>query len=391
VNNLLLVSSITFPYGMADTSRIRELCFGFTQNGIKLDLLVHRKNKNDISQYDFNVYSVETSALEVKKRNIASLVVSRTRFLLLFLRLYFNNEYKYVYFYHPNFDNFVCLLIARLFSKKIFIIEYTDILEKPKDFSVSYLLQRFSYIIFPKLVNRVVVISSRLKRYFELFYNVPVSSIVALSPSSLISHRVDNKFQYNRKIKDRKSGLSLTFAGSLIASEGVDDLIDSFVLLSNQYHDILLNIAGFSLVRSPIEIKDKIVKSGKFPLIKFHGYLSGDDVTFMLNNSDILVLPKLNVKYNRFGFSTKIAEYVMFGKVIVCSDISDFRLHLSRFENVIFYNPDDDFALLNALAYAVRNFDRLKLFAQENEYELKTVFDSRTLTKDFCQCLLKIQ
>jgi glycosyltransferase involved in cell wall biosynthesis len=256
---------------------------------------------------------------------------------------------------------------------------------------VSYLLQRFSYIIFPKLVNRVVVISSRLKRYFELFYNVPVSSIVALSPSSLISHRVDNKFQYNRKIKDRKSGLSLTFAGSLIASEGVDDLIDSFVLLSNQYHDILLNIAGFSLVRSPIEIKDKIVKSGKFPLIKFHGYLSGDDVTFMLNNSDILVLPKLNVKYNRFGFSTKIAEYVMFGKVIVCSDISDFRLHLSRFENVIFYNPDDDFALLNALAYAVRNFDRLKLFAQENEYELKTVFDSRTLTKDFCQCLLKIQ
>jgi glycosyltransferase involved in cell wall biosynthesis len=385
MRNLLFVSSITFPHGMADTSRVKELCTGFAENNLNVDLIVHRQNKQNFPEYNFRVFSIEYSDLEVKKRSIFSLIASRFIFFVLFIRLNLRNSYDVVYFYNPNFDNFISAFFLKIFSNSKIIVEYTDIITAPKSFSLVFYLQRFSFIYFPYLCNDIVVISLRLKRYFEIFYKVTPFLIRALSPTRDINF---SKHENNSIIafdSTPKSNINFAFAGSLIESEGVDDLLEVFMQLCLLNKNIFLNIAGFSLVRNSNEIRKKILDFNLDSCVKFHGFLNSDDVSRLLANSNILVLPKRNTKYNRFGFSTKLPEYLTYGKIVVCSDISDFRNLLGMYEGIIFYNPDQKNALYNALSYAIKNFEYLDSNCKKDKYEIVNLFSTKMLTKSFCE------
>lgn len=356
--NLLLVSSITFPHGMADTNRVTQLCNGFIGNQLDVELLVGRDNGFDLNDYHFKVHSVEKSDINIRKRSLFSLIYSRLNFIFCFCGLIFKKKYKTIYFYHPNFDNLVIIILTKLFTKSKIVIEYTDILEVPQYFSMVYLLQRFSYVFSPYFADTVVVISLRLKRYFSLFYKIQAEYIPALRPIQTKSKDI-HKFSH---IKKKEKIVNMLFAGSLIESEGVDDLIRAFgVIVQNRDH-LFLNIIGFSLARDSSTILSLINSLGLQDFVKFHGYKTQIELNKFIENADILVIPKKNTKYNRFGFSTKLPEYIFTNKIVVCSDISDFHLYTHGLRSLVLFKPNSIDDLITVIETVLTNLKYYKQF-----------------------------
>lgn len=358
MSNILIVSSVTFPHGMADTNRVTQLCNGFIGNQLDVELLVGRDNGFDVNDYNFVVHSVEKSDINIHKRSFFSLIYSRLRFLFCFCDLIFKKKYRTIYFYHPNFDNFIVIILSKLFTKSKIIVEYTDILEVPQYFSLVYFLQRFSYVLCPYFSDVVVVISLRLKRYFSIFYKIEAEYIPALRP---VQSKFKQIYEFSKHKKQDKS-VNILFAGSLIESEGVDDLIEAFGVIVKNHDNVFLDIIGFSLIRDSSTILSLISSFGLQDVVRFHGYKTQFELNTYIEDAEILVIPKRNTKYNRYGFSTKLPEYIFKNKIVICSDISDFNLYTNGLRSLVLFKPNSVDDLVNVIENVLINLNYYKEF-----------------------------
>lgn len=193
------------------------------------------------------------------------------------------------------------------------------------------------YKAIPKL-SGLFVITTALREYFVLRGvqkdKIHIANII-VDP---------NRFENVEKTTTEKY---IAYCGTASNNkDGVDQLIKAFVIVAKEFPEIKLYIMG-SIPKDDKTGNIKLIQeSGCAQRIVLTGVVSTSDMPQYLKNAQVLALARPDNIQARYGFATKMGEYLMTKNPIVVTDVGDFHIFLKDMESVIFAQPDniEDFA-----------------------------------------------
>ena len=110
--------------------------------------------------------------------------------------------------------------------------------------------------------------------------------------------------------KDKKI---IGFFGSITRNRGVATLIEAISILRTSYPDILFLIAG----RNSLQLQ--LNK----PYIDYRGMVPHEEIPFLINACDVVVIPYLSDRQAEMTNACKIAEYFACGVPVVATRVSN--------------------------------------------------------------------
>ncbi len=161
-----------------------------------------------------------------------------------------------------------------------------------------------------------IAISTTMEQYL-LKKNKPVIRIPILSDI--------DRFQI-KKQTNRNDTFHIGYTGSLtFKKDGLGELIKSISILINKYdfRNVNLNIYGSGYWGTIKKLENLIKELGLSNHIFLHGKVTSEAIPEIQAQQDILVLARPQNLQTRFGFSTKLAEYMASGVVVLTTDVSD--------------------------------------------------------------------
>lgn len=89
--------------------------------------------------------------------------------------------------------------------------------------------------------------------------------------------------------------------------------------------------------------------------VRFLGYLSTEDIIRYQQGAYLTIINKENNLQNNYCFATKIAEYLNAGCLLVTTDVGEVKYYLRNGDNCIFFNYDDIKGLSELIQYLCEN------------------------------------
>lgn len=193
-------------------------------------------------------------------------------------------------------------------------------------------------------LDGLFVISEPLRDYY-------ISQGVSTKNIHIINMTVDvSRFINIKKENIPNRYIAYCGAGSN-NKDGVDELIKAFAIVNQKHSDIKLYIIGsspsktdqcgnMSLIEN-LGIKDKII---------FTGVVSAEKIPQLLKNADILALDRPDSVQAKYGFPTKLGEYLLTGNPVVVTKVGDIPKFLKDGESALLAeerNPQNFAAKLN--------------------------------------------
>ncbi len=235
-----------------------------------------------------------------------------------------------------------------------------------------YKLSIKRYLECCRKVKGMFVISNPLKEYF-------VSEGVDEKAITIINMTVDaTRFEGLKKNEDKLDYIA--YCGTATNNkDGVDKLIKSFSLISSRYPSVFLYIIGSLPDRNRVgnnaelaeslRIKDKVVFTGIIPYSKIPQVLT-DAIMLALNRPD-----NLQAKY---GFPTKLGEYLLSGNPVVVTDVGDISLFIEDKITGMIARPncEEDFA--EKIEWLITHPQEAQLIGKRGRQVALTHFNNNT-------------
>ena len=179
------------------------------------------------------------------------------------------------------------------------------ILNKSK-FLLKYYIELFLLPYFRNLI----FISNYNKKYFLNKYNTKNKINY-----KIIYNPVNINF-FNVPIISKKSH-NMIFIGALIKRKGLDKLLYTMHILRKQKIDYTLDIVGdFKDTIYKTKILSLVVEYGLENSIKFHGWLSQEELIKLITRANIFILPS-----NQETLPVSVAEALSAGRVVIASNV----------------------------------------------------------------------
>ena len=196
-------------------------------------------------------------------------------------------------------------------------------------------------------LDGLFVISNALKQYFT-------SQGVSSSKIHVINMVVDSErflgLQKNKTIEPY-----IAYCGNASNNkDGVDDLIKAFAIVSNKFSNITLKVIGptpkegsenLKLVEN-LGIKDKVI---------FTGIVPASIMPQLLVDAQIVALARPDNLQNRYGFPTKLGEYLLSGNPVVVTNVGDIPLFLKDEETALMADCGDVFGFAEKICWALEH------------------------------------
>lgn len=129
--------------------------------------------------------------------------------------------------------------------------------------------------------------------------------------------------------------------------DGVNDLLRAMGIVHKTFPDVLLYILGSSpYPKDEAENQIIIENQGIRDVVYQPGIVPYDRMPQMLFDAEILALARPDNEHARFGFPTKLGEYLMTGNPVVVSRVGELDHYLKDGDSCIFAKPNNykDFA-----------------------------------------------
>ena len=198
-------------------------------------------------------------------------------------------------------------------------------------------------------LDGLFVISESLRDYY-------INLGVQASKIKIINMFVDpHRFASIKKTKtaDRYIAYCGTASNN---KDGVDELIKAFAIVAEKVLDVKLYIIGKTplteqkfdnyLLIKRLNLEDRVV---------FTGVVSAKEMPQLLVNADVLALDRPDNKQAKYGFPTKLGEYLLSGNPVVVTSVGDITKFLTDGVSALIARPQNpkNFAdkLLWALTY----------------------------------------
>ncbi|SEF11835.1 Glycosyltransferase involved in cell wall bisynthesis [Burkholderia sp. WP9] len=164
--------------------------------------------------------------------------------------------------------------------------------------------------------DKVFVISKQLGRYARDRWGIPEERIFLL-PNCVDPGRI---VPLKSQAVDPHT---IGYAGSLLAYEGLDTLIDAVDVLVRQGHPVKVDLVGEGEARSALEAQ--VRRLGLSDRIRFHGRVSPERARETVGGCAIVCIPRKPFKVCEIVPPIKMVEALAMGKPVIVPDLPVFR------------------------------------------------------------------
>lgn len=226
-----------------------------------------------------------------------------------------------------------------------------------------------------KKLTGLFVISTALREYF-------VKIGVEESRIHIINIIVDsNRFEGIEC--DNNVEPYIAYCGSAYNNkDGVDQLIRSFAITHRMHPDVKLYIIGASPEKdqecSNVELANEL---GVSDSVVFTGTVSAERIPQLLMNARILALDRPDNTQAKYGFPTKLGEYLLTGNPTVLTTVGDLPLFLKHKVSTVFAVPDNPADFSEKLNWCLDNPEKARYIGFRGKEVALSHFNYTTETK----------
>lgn len=167
------------------------------------------------------------------------------------------------------------------------------------------------------------------------------------------------------------------FAGSVVAYEGLDVLVEAAAILRDRGHEFAVVIAGSGAAEADLRQRVADLRLGE--LVHLLGRVPHDEIPRLMSTFDIMPCPRVSLPVTELVSPLKPLEAFAAGKAVVLSDVAPHRdLAGSGEERALLAAAGDATALADRLEELLRDEDRRRGLARAARL---WVYDQRTWAK----------
>ena len=200
--------------------------------------------------------------------------------------------------------------------------------------------------------DKLFVISKQLGRYARDRWGIPEERIFLLpncvDPARIVPLESSAVDPY-----------TIGYAGSLLAYEGLDTLIDAVDVLVRRGHPVKVDLVGEGEVRSALEAQ--VIRLGLSERIRFHGRLSPEKARETVGRCAIVCIPRKPFKVCEIVPPIKMIEALAMRKPVIVPDLPVFRDEMGPKPAGWFFKAGDPVHLAQVIETALA--DRQALLA----------------------------
>lgn len=340
---IYIVTTELFPNGLAATQRIKCYAKGIAESGNDCQVLcLNRLEDPDrpmgnveargyIDGYTYRY--IGESTMKSSSSLMAHLIkgLDTLRFVILMLFHFKKEDKVLLYSYSVMLLNIV-LAVAKMKSFEV----YYELNEHPSIHMPGFEIDENSSDDLRKLYKRfhkltgILCISTSLK---ELL----VKCGIAENKVHIVNMLVDpSRFEGLRK---QPVEPYIGYCGAADNNkDGVNQLIEAFAMISSKYPRHSLYIMGPK--RSDCDNETLAKKLGIDNKVVFTGMVNSDKLPQKLVNATVLALARPQSRQAKYGFPTKLGEYLCTGNPVVVTSVGDIPLYLKNEYSAYLATPD---------------------------------------------------
>lgn len=369
-NKKLTLISLYHP-NTAISNRFLAFVKAYGELGINVKVYFVELNK-DYDRIQDKFVNVEfvylVSKLKTTNRYLRFLITTLSMFYLFFkieksskVILYSLSDFLWLFRYRKNIE---------IYHERT---EHPDVVGKREGIFGSIFHK--NYLKACRKIEGLFVITPSLKNYFVEELQLDENKV------HIINMVVDNKRFDLLELVDMRN--SITYCGTIsIKKDGVLTLIRSFEFVSKRHQDIILTIIG--------DFEDLITKNIVCGLVEelsltkkvvFAGAVDSKEMPSLLASSKVLALSRPDNQQAKYGFATKLGEYLLSGIPTVITNVGDFYLYLNDKQDIIFAKPDDEEDFANQLIWSLENYEEAKKIARNGRKVALNLFNYKIEAK----------
>ena len=340
---IYIVTTELFPNGLAATQRIKCYAKGIVESGYDCQVLClnrledpdkpmgNVKARGRIGGYTFRY--IGESTMKSNSSLMAHLVkgLDTLHFVILMLFHFKKEDKVLLYSYSVMLLNIV-LAVAKMKGFEV----YYELNEHPSVHIPGFEIDEKSSSDLQQLYKRfheltgILCISTPLK-------DLMVKCGIAENKVHIVNMLVDpSRFEGLRK---QPVEPYIGYCGAADNNkDGVNQLIEAFAMISPKYPRHSLYIMGPK--RSDCDNEALAKKLGVDKKVVFTGMVSSDKLPQMLVNATVLALARPQSRQAKYGFPTKLGEYLYTGNPVVVTSVGDIPLFLKNEDSAYLVTPD---------------------------------------------------
>ncbi len=159
---------------------------------------------------------------------------------------------------------------------------------------------------------------------------------------------------------DADRPFQLSYLGNMNHRDGPFLMIEAIRQLLAEGHDVLFNIIGNTdpipaarqarmRVEADALLRERVI---------FRGRVSDDEVKHRLFTSDALIFTRTSGRASRAAFPTRLPEYLVSGRPVISSNVSDIGEYLRDGKEIVLVKPDSAEALAEGIRRLLQMPDR---------------------------------
>ena len=201
-------------------------------------------------------------------------------------------------------------------------------------------INKEEYLDTLKRLSGLFVISEPLKKYYGQ---------LGLDNSKIeIINMIVDSSRFANIEKTRCKDRYIAYCGTASNNkDGVDELIRAFAIVTKHISDVKLYIIGKTPSKEQLFGNLELVKNlGVEDKVVFTGMVKAKDMPRLLKNAEILALDRPDNLQAKYGFPTKLGEYLLTKNPVVVTSVGDIPKFLKDRESALIAKPSkaDDFA-----------------------------------------------
>ena len=254
---------------------------------------------------------------------------------------------------------------------------YVEYNEKPEIVGVGGKFLTPSYKSFYKAcakLDGLIVISTALKEWFA-------SKGVDKNKINIVNVIVDStRFE---GLKKQSCKRYVAYCGTASNNkDGVDQLIKAFALVAESHPDVVLYIIGKTPNNLQAFDNARLVDGlGLRGRVVFTGPVAMESMPQILINAEVCALARPDNEQARYGFATKIGEYLLSGNPVVVTKVGDFPLFLKDGESALLAHADNVENFAEKLDWCLTNVEEAKEIGANGKQIAYKYFNYITETK----------
>ena len=369
-------ANIDFQEGNAANSRIRALGKGLKERGHQVFLFflsstifnsngINKKTKGFYDGLYFNYLSGSVKRSRFLWRRMLNYFVAMIKSGILLIKK--RDHFDVVFLYNPRFLFFGHIyFLCRILGIPL-VIEKTELEQKRKAVNrlhrfINY-TDRLDAYLFSHFCSHLVVISDNLKSFYAKY--LPSSRITKI-PIIVDLKRFPEPGTLS-------SSYNIGYLGSFGAKDGVNGIISGFKTALKTIPHLRLSLIGFNPYKKEVNLELKrnhlngeVIKSGQ---------ITYDQVPHWLAKCDLLILNRTGDEYARYGFPTKLGEYLASGIPTICTRVGEIGQYLVHNRNSYLIEAGNSAQLAEAIVTRYENYDRFNKMGLEGRQTAQSAFD----------------